>query len=112
VHRVKVEVYQAIPTGVAQPLRRGDHVQAVVEIGELAAVVRYQPRLVHHDIHHHRAVDAFHHDLGPARAHLVDLRYGIAVLARVGDDPSLALDHATALGASQHEAGPELEDVA
>ena len=32
-----------------------------------------RPRLPQHRVHHHRAFDAFHHDLGAARAHLVDL---------------------------------------
>ena len=53
-----------------------------------------------------------HHDLGTVGKNVVHLRNGVAVLARVREDPRFVLDHPPALGAPQHPARPELVDVA
>ena len=47
----------------------------------------------------------------PARTSWI-FGHRVSVLARVRDRARLAFDHAAALGAPQHEAGSELEDVA
>ena len=46
VHRVEVEVHEASPPPAsAQPIGRGDRVQAVVQVGEHRGVARHAPRL-------------------------------------------------------------------
>ena len=93
---MQVEVQQTSPSTVDgwQPLGSGNLVQLVVQIGEESRVGQQRLRTLRHHVHHHRADEALHHDLGPARPNLVHPRHREAMFGGVLDDARFVLDDA------------------
>jgi len=110
--QVEVQEAPAAFGHAREPIGSVDLVQAIVEVGQQAHVGAELPRRAHHGVEHQGAVDAFHHDLGPVRAHLLDVRYRVTLIGHVAHDARLVRDRPAAARLAQHEAGREFEDVA